>query len=102
MGGPTLNRFFSLHYLLPFVIAGASLIHLAYIHKDGSNNPLGVNGNIDKIPFYPYFYIKDLYSTVLFTIVFSLFVFFAPNLLNHPDNYIEANPLVTPPHIVPE
>ena len=102
VGNATLNRFFSLHYLLPFAIAGASLIHLAYIHKDGSNNPLGVNGNIDKIPFYPYFYIKDLYSTVLFTIVFSLFVFFAPNLLNHPDNYIEANPLVTPPHIVPE
>ena len=102
VGNATLNRFFSLHYLLPFIIAGASLIHLAYIHKDGSNNPLGVNGNIDKIPFYPYFYIKDLYSTVLFTIGFSFFVFFVPNLLNHPDNYIEANPLVTPPHIVPE
>ncbi len=102
VGNATLNRFFSLHYLLPFAIAGASLIHLAYIHKDGSNNPLGVNGNIDKIPFYPYFYIKDLYSTVLFTIGFSFFVFFAPNVLNHPDNYIEANPLVTPPHIVPE
>jgi quinol-cytochrome oxidoreductase complex cytochrome b subunit len=102
VGNATSNRFFSLHYLLPFIIAGASLIHLAYIHKDGSNNPLGVNGNIDKIPFYPYFYIKDLYSTVLFTIGFSFFVFFVPNLLNHPDNYIEANPLVTPPHIVPE
>ncbi len=102
MGGPTLNRSFSLHHLLPFAIAGASSIHSAYIHKDGSNNPLGVNGNIDKIPSYPYFYIKDLYSTVLFTIGFSLSVFFAPNLLNHPDNYIEANPLVTPPHIVPE
>lgn len=102
VGNATLNRFFSLHYLLPFIIAGASLIHLAYTHKDGSNNPLGVNGNIDKIPFYPYFYIKDLYSTVLFTIGFSFFVFFVPNLLNHPDNYIEANPLVTPPHIVPE
>jgi quinol-cytochrome oxidoreductase complex cytochrome b subunit len=102
VGNATLNRFFSLHYLLPFAIAGASLIHLAYIHKDGSNNPLGVNGNIDKIPFYPYFYIKDLYSTIIFTIAFSLFVFFAPNFLNHPDNYIEANPLVTPPHIVPE
>ena len=59
-------------------------------------------GNIDKIPFYPYFYIKDLYSAVLFAIFFAVFVFFAPNLLNHPDNYIEANPLVTPPHIVPE
>jgi len=102
VGNATLNRFFSLHYLLPFVIAGASLVHLAYVHKDGSNNPLGVNGNIDKVPFYPYFYIKDLYSTILFTIFFSLFVFFGPNILNHPDNYVEANPLVTPPHIVPE
>ena len=102
VGNATLNRFFSLHYLLPFAIAGASLVHIAYIHKDGSNNPLGINGNIDKISFYPYFYIKDFYSLVLFTIFFSLFVFFAPNILNHADNYIEANPLVTPPHIVPE
>jgi len=102
VGNATLNRFFSLHYLLPFAIAAVSLIHIAYIHKDGSNNPLGINGNIDKIPFYPYFIIKDLYSFILFTIFFSIFVFFAPNLLGHPDNYIEANPLVTPPHIVPE
>jgi quinol-cytochrome oxidoreductase complex cytochrome b subunit len=102
VGNPTLNRFFSLHYLLPFGIAAITIIHLAYIHKDGSNNPLGINGNIDKIPFYPYFYIKDLYSTVIFVTVFSVFVFFGPNWLNHPDNYIEANPLVTPPHIVPE
>jgi quinol-cytochrome oxidoreductase complex cytochrome b subunit len=102
VGNATLNRFFSLHYLLPFAIAGASLVHIAYIHKDGSNNPLGINGNIDKISFYPYFYIKDFYSLILFTIFFSLFVFFAPNVLNHADNYIEANPLVTPPHIVPE
>lgn len=81
VGNATLNRFFSLHYLLPFAIAALTLIHLAYIHKDGSNNPLGINGNIDKIPFYPYFYIKDLYSVVLFTIFFSSIVFFAPNLL---------------------
>lgn len=102
VGNATLNRFFSLHYLLPFAIAGASLVHLTYIHKDGSNNPLGINGNIEKIPFYPYFYIKDLFSVALFAAFFSLFVFFGPNILNHPDNYIEANPLVTPPHIVPE
>lgn len=102
VGNATSNRFSSSHYSLPFAIAGASLIHSAYIHKDGSNNPLGVNGNIDKIPFHPYPYIKDLYSTILSTIGFSLSVFFAPNLSNHPDNYIEANPLVTPPHIVPE
>ncbi len=102
VGNATLNRFFSLHYLLPFAIAGATLVHLAYVHKDGSNNPLGINGNIDKIPSYPYFYVKDLYSTILFTIFFSMFVFLAPNILNHPDNYIDANPPATPPHIVPE
>ncbi len=102
VGNATLNRFFSLHYLLPFAIAACSLIHIAYIHKDGSNNPLGINGNIDKIPFYPYFIVKDLWSLVVFAIFFSFFVFFSPNLLGHPDNYIEANPLVTPPHIVPE
>lgn len=102
VGNATLNRFFSLHYLLPFGIAGASIVHIAYIHKDGSNNPLGVNGNVEKIGFYPSFYIKDLWSAIIFTIFFSSFVFFAPNVLNHADNYIEANPLVTPPHIVPE
>jgi quinol-cytochrome oxidoreductase complex cytochrome b subunit len=102
VGQPTLNRFFSLHYLLPFAIAGASLVHLAYVHKDGSNNPLGINGNMDKIPFYPYFYIKDLFSVLILSIALALLVFFAPNLLNHPDNYVEANPLVTPPHIVPD
>jgi quinol-cytochrome oxidoreductase complex cytochrome b subunit len=102
VGQPTLNRFFSLHYLLPFAIAGASLVHLAYVHKDGSNNPLGINGNMDKIPFYPYFYIKDLFSVLTLSIALASLVFFAPNLLNHPDNYVEANPLVTPPHIVPE
>lgn len=102
MGNATSNRSYSLHHSLPFAIAGASLIHIAYIHKDGSNNPSGVNGNIDKIPFYPYSYIKDSYSSGVSMIPLSLFVFFAPDLLGHPDNYIEANPLVTPPHIVPE
>ena len=91
-----------MHYLLPFAIASFSFIHLAYIHKDGSNNPLGVNGNVDKIPFYPYFYFKDLFFSLLFVLFFSFFVFFAPNFLNHPDNFILANPLVTPAHIVPE
>lgn len=81
VGNATLNRFFSLHYLLPFGIAALTLIHMAYVHKDGSNNPLGINGNIDKIPFYPYFYIKDLYSVTLFAIFFSFFIFFAPNIL---------------------
>jgi len=98
----TLNRFFSLHYLMPFVIAGLVLIHLSLLHKDGSNNPLGVNKNIDTIPFYPYFYVKDLFAFLILIFFFSFFVFFYPNVLGHSDNYIPANPLVTPPHIVPE
>ena len=102
VGNATLNRFFSPHYLPPFAIAGATLAHIAHIHKDGSNNPLGINGNIDKIPSYPYSYTKDSYSTILFTIFLSLFVSSAPNILNHPDNHTDANPPVTPPHIVPE
>jgi Cytochrome b/b6/petB/Cytochrome b(C-terminal)/b6/petD len=98
----TLNRFFSLHYLLPFVIAGASLLHLAALHQYGSNNPLGINSSVDKISFYPYFYVKDLVGWVTFAIFFSIFVFYAPNVLGHPDNYIPANPMSTPAHIVPE
>lgn len=98
----TLNRFFSLHYLLPFIIAGASLVHLAALHQYGSNNPLGCLSAVDKISFYPYFYVKDLVGWVLFAIFFSVFVFYAPNYLGHPDNYIPANPMSTPAHIVPE
>lgn len=98
----TLNRFFSLHYLLPFVIAGLVLIHLALLHKDGSSNPLGINSSLDNIPFYPYFYVKDLFAFFILLLFFSFFVFYYPNTLGHPDNYIPANPLVTPVHIVPE
>ena len=98
----TLNRFFSLHYLLPFIIAGASIVHLAALHQYGSNNPLGTLGTVDKVPFYPYFYAKDLVGWVSFALFFSLFVYFYPNLLGHPDNYIPANPMSTPAHIVPE
>lgn len=98
----TLNRFFSLHYLLPFVIAAASLVHLAALHQEGSGNPLGIDASGDKIPMYPYFIVKDLLGIVIFIILFSFFVYFSPNLLGHPDNYIEANPMVTPAHIVPE
>jgi len=98
----TLNRFFSLHYLLPFVIAGLVLIHLALLHKDGSNNPIGINSSLDNIPFYPYFYVKDLFAFFILLLFFSFFVFYYPNTLGHPDNYIPANPLVTPVHIVPE
>ena len=98
----TLNRFFSLHYLLPFIIAGASLVHILALHQYGSNNPLGSFGTVDKVPFYPYFYVKDLVGWVGFAIFFSVFIYFYPNLLGHPDNYIPANPMSTPAHIVPE
>jgi len=98
----TLNRFFSLHYLMPFVIVGLVGVHLVFLHEHRSNNPLGVAFNVDSIPMYPYYIIKDLFGVILFLIFFSFFVFFAPNLLGHPDNYIPANPMVTPPHIVPE
>jgi len=98
----TLNRFFSLHYLMPFLIAGFTLIHLSLLHSTGSNNPLGVNLYVDSIPFYPYFYVKDLFAFFILIFLFSFFVFFYPNTLGHSDNYIPANPLVTPAHIVPE
>lgn len=98
----TLNRFFSFHYLFPFIIAALSLIHLALLHQDGSGNPLGIESSVDKISMYPYFIIKDFLGTAIFVLVFALFVYFYPNILGHPDNYIEANPMVTPAHIVPE
>jgi len=98
----TLNRFLSLHYLMTFIIAGVTIIHLSLLHKDGSNNPLGINFNVETISFYPYFYVKDLFSFLIFIIFFSFFVFFSPNVLGHSDNYIVANSLVTPAHIVPE
>jgi len=99
---PTLNRFFSLHFVLPFIIAALALAHLIALHLHGSNNPLGLNSNIDKLPFHPYFTSKDLVGFAIFGIIFSYFIFFQPNLLGHPDNFIPANPLVTPAHIVPE
>ena len=98
----TLNRFFSLHYLLPFAIAGVTVLHLSLLHTEGSNNPLGINTNVDTVSFYPYFYVKDLFSFLLLVALFSFFVFYYPNTLGHSDNYIPANPLVTPAHIVPE
>lgn len=88
--------------MLPFVIAGASIVHIAALHQYGSNNPLGVHSGVDKVAFYPYFFVKDLVGWVAFAIMFSIFVFFYPNLLGHPDNYINANPMSTPAHIVPE
>jgi quinol-cytochrome oxidoreductase complex cytochrome b subunit len=99
----TLNRFFSLHYLLPFILLGLVMLHIAALHQEGSNNPTGLHGDdIDKIDFYPYLYVKDLFGFMCFTVFFSYFLFFDPNLLGHPDNYIAANSMVTPAHIVPE
>ena len=105
-----LNRFFSLHYLLPFVIAGLVAVHIWAFHTTGNNNPTGVEvrrGSIeeakkDTVPFWPFYVIKDLYALAVILIIFVIIVFFMPNFLGHPDNYIEANPLATPAHIVPE
>lgn len=99
---PTLNRFFSLHFTFPFIIVGAVLIHLILLHEVGSNNPLGITLKTENIPFYPYFYTKDLFGLMMLFLVFFIFVFYYPNTLGHPDNYIEANPMKTPLHIVPE
>ena len=104
VGNPTLNRFFSLHYLLPFVIVGVVFLHLWALHTTKSNNPLGIDlkSPQDFVPFHPYYTLKGAFGTVLFLILYCYFVFFNPNALGHPDNYIPANPLVTPEHIVPE
>ncbi|HWX49528.1 MAG TPA: cytochrome b/b6 [Roseomonas sp.] len=101
---PTLNRFFSLHYLLPFVIVGVVFLHVAALHITGSNNPLGIDpkGPQDTVPFHPYYTAKDSVGMIVYFIVFAFLVFFTPNYLGHPDNYIPANPLSTPAHIVPE
>jgi quinol-cytochrome oxidoreductase complex cytochrome b subunit len=104
VGNPTLNRFFSLHYLLPFLIVGVVFLHLTALHTHGSNNPLGIDrkGPQDSIPFHPYYTIKDSFGLGVFLIIYALLVFYAPNLLGDPQNYIQANPLQTPPDIVPE
>lgn len=98
----TLNRFFSLHYLLPFVLAALSAMHLLTLHEHGSSNPLGISGNTDRIPFHPYLVFKDLVTIFLFFLLLGLFVFYMPNALGHSDNYIPANPMQTPASIVPE
>lgn len=98
----TLNRFYSFHYLLPFILAALAVVHLIALHTDGSNNPLGVESDIDKVPFHPYYTIKDVFGYCVFGMGFVYLIFFAPNMLGHPDSYIPANPLVTPSHIQPE
>lgn len=102
VGNPTLNRLFSLHYLFPFLILVLVVFHMVFLHTWGSNNPLGINYKSDNIGLTPYFIIKDAFGVVVFLLFASFFVFFAPNYLGHPDNYIPADPLVTPLHIVPE
>ena len=99
----TLNRFFALHFVLPFVLAALALMHLIALHESaGSGNPLGVSGNYDRLPFAPYFIFKDLITIFLFIVLLSVFVFFMPNVLGDSDNYVMANPMQTPPAIVPE
>jgi ubiquinol-cytochrome c reductase cytochrome b subunit len=98
----TLNRFFSLHYLLPFILAALVVGHLLTLHQHGSSNPLGISGNLDRLPFHPYFIFKDLVTIIFFILTLSVFIFYYPNVLGHSDNYIPANPMQTPPSIVPE
>lgn len=102
IANPTLNRFFSFHYLLPFIIVGLSLLHMIYLHEFASNNPLGLNLKVDIIFFSPYYIFKDMLILILFLFIYFLLIFFFPLILGHSDNFIEANSLVTPTHIVPE
>ncbi|MDB0046571.1 cytochrome b/b6 [Candidatus Pelagibacter sp.] len=102
---PTLTRFFTLHYLIPFLILGLVVLHIWALHIPGNNNPVGIDvkkPSKDTVPFHPYIVIKDAFALLMFMIVFAFFVFYSPNILGHADNYIEANPMVTPAHIVPE
>ncbi len=101
---PTLNRFFALHFLLPFVIFGVVFLHIWALHVTGSNNPTGldVKGPQDVVTFHPYYTIKDTFGLMVFLIIYAAFIFYMPNAMGHPDNYTPANPMVTPPHIVPE
>ena len=98
----TLNRFFSLHYLLPFVLAALVVLHLLTLNQHGSSNPLGISGNDDRAPMHPYFSFKDLVTVFFFLLVLSIVVCYYPNLMGHSDNYIPANPMSTPASIVPE
>nr|QEQ51063.1 cytochrome b [Alburnoides manyasensis]QEQ51064.1 cytochrome b [Alburnoides manyasensis]QEQ51065.1 cytochrome b [Alburnoides manyasensis]QEQ51066.1 cytochrome b [Alburnoides manyasensis]QEQ51067.1 cytochrome b [Alburnoides manyasensis] len=98
----TLTRFFAFHFLLPFVVAGATILHLLFLHETGSNNPAGLNSDADKISFHPYFSYKDLLGFVVMLLALTSLTLFSPNLLGDPENFTPANPLVTPPHIQPE
>nr|QNS38461.1 cytochrome b [Sylvietta virens] len=99
---PTLTRFFAIHFLLPFVIAGLTLVHLTLLHETGSNNPMGISSDCDKIPFHPYYTTKDILGFALMFVVLASLALFSPNALGDPENFTPANPLATPPHIKPE
>jgi ubiquinol-cytochrome c reductase cytochrome b subunit len=102
VGNATLNRFFSLHYLLPFILAALAVVHMLTLHTNGSSNPLGISSNLDKIAMHPYYMFKDLVTIYLFLLVLAVIVTQYPNLMGHSDNYIPANPMSTPASIVPE
>ena len=103
MNNATLNRFFALHFVLPFVLAALVIMHLIALHDTaGSGNPLGISANCDRLPMAPYYLFKDLITIFLFVFVLSIFVFFMPNVLGDSENYVMANPMQTPPAIVPE
>nr|YP_009918704.1 cytochrome b [Metschnikowia cubensis]QMJ95775.1 cytochrome b [Metschnikowia cubensis] len=102
VSNPTIQRFFALHFLLPFMLAALVIMHLMALHIHGSSNPVGMTGNLDRMPMHSYFMFKDLMTVFVFLTMFSLFVFFSPNTLGHPDNYMPGNPMVTPASMVPE
>nr|YP_009919791.1 cytochrome b [Metschnikowia agaves]QMQ98500.1 cytochrome b [Metschnikowia agaves]QMQ98514.1 cytochrome b [Metschnikowia agaves] len=102
VSNPTMQRFFALHYLLPFMLAALVVMHFMALHVHGSSNPMGMTGNLDRMPMHNYFMFKDMMTVFVFLFMFSLFVFFSPNTTGHPDNYMPGNPMVTPPSMVPE
>jgi quinol-cytochrome oxidoreductase complex cytochrome b subunit len=102
VSNPTLKRFYSVHFVLPFLIAGVTLIHLALLHKVGSSSPIASDTGVDDVPFFPYMVSKDIFAFTVYLLVFGTFVFYFPNVLNHPDNCIPADPMKTPAHVVPE
>nr|AFA45660.1 cytochrome b [Cercopithecus erythrotis erythrotis]AFA45751.1 cytochrome b [Cercopithecus erythrotis erythrotis] len=102
IGNPTLSRFFTLHFILPFIITAFTIVHLLFLHETGSNNPCGISSDSDKITFHPYYTIKDILGLILLLLILTTLTLLSPDLLNDPDNYTPANPLNTPPHIKPE
>nr|WCL18782.1 cytochrome b [Phthiridium sp. A GC-2023a] len=102
LNNATLTRFFSFHFIMPFIILAMTMIHLMFLHETGSNNPMGLNSNLDKIPFHPYFSLKDLIGFIYMIMIILIMIMYNPYLFNDPDNAIPANPLSTPPHIQPE